>query len=205
MHAVFDLDGVLLDSETDLSWLDRALSATLRAFDLPVTDANKRRLYPANVPEFERVARELDLDPQELWSVRNDVYTREKVAAIEQGELTPFPDVESLHHLSGDRDLHVISNSPQEVVEAFVSTYEYDGLFSVRIGRGTALEDLECMKPDPHFYRRLVDRTGDEEGPYVYVGDRETDRQFAANTGMEYIHLPRDGGDDLSTVVERLG
>lgn len=28
-HVLFDLDGVLLDSETDLEWLDRALQEAL--------------------------------------------------------------------------------------------------------------------------------------------------------------------------------
>ncbi|MDX1744890.1 MAG: hypothetical protein R3324_03035, partial [Halobacteriales archaeon] len=35
VEVVFDLDGVLLDSERRLDWLERALSDTLRAFDLP--------------------------------------------------------------------------------------------------------------------------------------------------------------------------
>ena len=29
MHVAFDLDGVLLDSGSDLSWLDRALALSL--------------------------------------------------------------------------------------------------------------------------------------------------------------------------------
>ena len=28
-------------------------------------------------------------------------------------------------------------------------------------------------------------------GRYVYVGDAETDREFAARAGMEYVHLDR--------------
>lgn len=205
MHLAFDLDGVLLDSETDREWLDRALAAALHELGLDPSDAVLAALYPPTVERIQAVAGELGLPAERLWRVRNAHYVRVKLAAIETGELEPFDDVEALYELAGDHQLHVISNSPGRVVEAFVDTYDYDDLFEVRIGRDEALEDLERLKPDPYMYHRLVERL-DGAAPDVYVGDTETDRAFARATGMRFVHLTRDerGVRTLRSLRDRL-
>lgn len=204
MHVVFDLDGVLLDSESDLSWLDRALDRTLAEFDLPLTDENRRKIYPANVPDFREAARSFGVDAEELWRTRDDFYTDEKLAAIERGDLRPFDDVGRLYDFREKSDLehnlHVLSNSPEVVVETFVRTYDFEDLFEVTIGRGHALEDLENLKPSTEPFDRLRHRLGnrgdDPRFEYVYVGDTTSDREFADRVGIPYLHLDRRGTDD---------
>ena len=199
MHVIFDLDGVLLDSESDLSWLDRALDRTLAEFDLPQTEANRRQLYPANVPDFRTAAGAFDVDVDRLWRTRDDCYTAEKLEAIERGHLGPFDDVECLYELHDDPELevslHVLSNSPEVVVETFLETYGLDDLFEVTIGRGHALADLNDLKPSTEPFDRLRHRLGNEgDDPafeYVYVGDTESDREFASRVGIEYLHVDR--------------
>jgi phosphoglycolate phosphatase len=201
MHVVFDLDGVLLDSESDLSWLDRALDRTLAEFDLPRTDENRRKLYPANVPDFRAAARSFGVDAEELWRTRDDCYTDEKLDAIERGDLRPFEDVDRLYDFREESDLehnlHVLSNSPEVVVETFVRTYDFEDLFEVTIGRGHALEDLDDLKPSTEPFDRLRHRLGnqgdDPRFEYVYVGDTDSDREFAGRVGIDYVHLDRDG------------
>ncbi|MFB6300390.1 MAG: HAD family hydrolase [Halobacteriales archaeon] len=205
--VAFDLDGVLLNSEQDLSWLDRALSATLEELDLPVTEGNKDRLWPADVAKIERTAAQFGIAAERLWKVRNRHYTETKVAAIESGELEPFDDIDHLYTLDGP--FGIISNSPETVVERFVDVYDLEDLFTILIGRGADLQDLNRLKPEPHFYRELIAATDQSASRYVYVGNAESDRTFANRTGMEYIHVDRSDptGDDaigLEDVVDRL-
>lgn len=192
MQLVFDLDGVLLDSGTDLAWLDRALEAALNELDRPASESVREALYPPSVASIRTVAARLDLSPERLWQVRNAHYVRVKCDAIASGELVPFADVEGLPELAADHDLHILSNSPTAVVDAFVETDGFDDLFGIRIGQGPDLADLDRRKPDPYLYHQLVDRL-DGETPDVHVSDTNTDRAFAATTGMRFVHLSRDG------------
>lgn len=203
MQLIFDLDGVLLDSEADLAWLDRALERTLAAFDLPVTEEHKAMLYPATPDSFRDTAGEFGVGADELWEVRHGHYVAEKNAAIRSGEIEPFDDVGALYDLREDHELSIISNSPQPVVDAFVEAGDYDDLFVAGVGRGGALEDLARMKPHPHLYRRLREHI-DAEGDW-YVGDADTDREFADRVGLSFVPVGRDGGDGIASLTEVAG
>lgn len=188
MNVGFDLDGVLLDSAADLSWLDRGLDAALAELDIERTEANRRKLYPDALADLEAVATEFGVEPDRLWAARTRNYTEAKVTAIQSGELMPYDDLEAIERVA-DETLFCVSNSPQEVVEAFLEATGLDGEFAVTVGRGHSREALDRLKPDPVMFDPVADELGD--GEYVYVGDRDSDREFAARTGMGYVHLDR--------------
>lgn len=203
VHVAFDLDGVLLDSESDRSWLDCALSRTLEEFGLADSPAHRSKLFPATTAEFDQLADSIGIPSESLWTVRDRYYREEKLAAIETGELQPFDDVDALYHLDVD-GRHVISNSPREVVIAFVETYGFEDLFDACIGRGTAFGDIHQLKPDPHFYDELVSQTNAPHATYVYIGHTVGDERFAENTGMTYVNLDRAKNESLWTVLGRI-
>lgn len=188
MPVGFDLDGVLLDSESDLAWLDRALDAALSEVGLPATDDHRRALYPGAISDFPAAAETLGVEAEVLWETRNRHYTREKVAAVEAGEIGPFDDADAVRAVDAERFL--VSNSPQPVVEAFLDAADLADAFAVAVGRGPALADLDRLKPDPHPFEPISTALG--SGEFVYVGDTAADRGFAANAGMGYVHLNRD-------------
>lgn len=192
MYVVFDLDGVLLDSESDLSWLDRAMGETLEAVGLEDTDTNRALLFPPTHDSLETVADAAGVPTERLWEIRNRRYTEAKLDAIDSGIIGPYPDLDAVMELADRYPLGVVSNSPQVVVERFVERADLDGVFDILVGRGTALSDIGRLKPEPHLYHRLHEQTTTDD--YVYVGDQESDRQFAERTGMAFVHLDRDQG-----------
>jgi phosphoglycolate phosphatase len=203
-NVVFDLDGVLLDSETNLDWLDRAMERTLEKLGIPVTRENVEKLYPGGLQEFEKSVEEFSIDPEKIWTIRDGYYIAEKLEMIERGNLKPFPDVEALDELLVQYSLGIISNSPDEVVDRFVRTYGFEDTFKAWVGRGSGLDSLKIMKPDPHLFRQLKDEMGG--GKFWYVGDREVDRKFAEVTGMEFLYLSRnsEGFESLTEIVDYL-
>lgn len=202
MQLVFDLDGVLLDSESDLRWLRTALDATLESVGIDVTPENRRRIAPGNLRVLPTVAKSWDLAPEKLWRVRNDHYLDVKLSAIDSGAIGPFRDVEAIED-DWLPTRHIISNSPEAVVEAFVDRNGFTGLFGERIGRGDGFEWLDRLKPARYFYEVLRTATDENDG-YLYVGDTETDREFAERTGMDFYHVDRSEGRGLWALRERL-
>ncbi|MBS3787004.1 HAD family hydrolase [Candidatus Bipolaricaulota bacterium] len=202
--AIFDLDGVLLDSETNLDWLDRAIEKALEELDIPLTRKNIEKLYPGGIQEFEATVRDFPAPPEKVWQIRDKYYVAEKLEMIDSGEIRPFPDVNSLEKLRGVYSLGVISNSPDEVVDRFVKTYDLEDTFEAWLGRDSDLESLREIKPEPNLFNRLKEEIGG--GQFWYVGDREVDRRFAENTGMEFLHLTRteEGFENLHELVDYL-
>ncbi|QGN06362.1 HAD family hydrolase [Halorhabdus sp. CBA1104] len=188
MNVGFDLDGVLLDSAADLSWLDRGLDNALAELAVEQNEANRRSLYPDALADLESVADEFGVEPDRLWQVRTHNYTEAKVEAIRTGEICPYADIDALDRVT-DETLFCVSNSPQAVVDAFLETTDLAGEFVVTVGRGHSRAALDHLKPDTAMFEPVADALGD--GKYVYVGDRDSDREFAARTGMGYVHLDR--------------
>jgi phosphoglycolate phosphatase len=203
-NVVFDLDGVLLDSETNLDWLDRAMERTLDELGISVTRENVEKLYPGGLQAFEKSVEDFSIEPKKIWTIRDRHYIAEKLEMIERGNLKPFPDVEALNELLTQYTLGIISNSPDEVVDRFVRTYGFEDTFKAWVGRGSGLGSLKKMKPDPHLFRKLKDKM--KSGKYWYVGDREVDRKFADTTGMEFLYLSRNsqGFESLTEIVDYL-
>lgn len=204
VQVIFDLDGLLLDSESDYTWLNQALDATLQELDLPQTDDYREALYPINEPQFSELATEAGMSPEELWTLRDSKYCLIKREWIESRDLAPFPNVNSLYSLISRHDLHIISNSPQSIVDVFVETYDYTDLFSHVIGRSSDFHSLDSLKPSPDFFYELQSRIEVSENSYMYVGHSETDERFASAVEIPYLPVDRSQDLDLTMVVERL-
>ena len=207
---IFDLDGVLLDSESDLSWLYQALEKTLRKMDVPITEKYLNLIHSKNVHRLPDLTSSFDMDFKKLWEIRNQYYIDEKLAAMENGTIKPFKDVKELFRLHGLYELGVLSNSPQIVVERFISLYNFDGLFSIAIGRGNDYDDIKLMKPHHFMMSKLREQTTNTK--FIYIGDLETDRLFAKQNNMNFMYLIRGGKinnykmsyNSLSEVVQAL-
>jgi len=187
--VAFDLDDVLLDTNSSLDWLYRAFKKTLTNYGIDCSEENMQKIHSQNLHRFDRISEELGIKSEDLWETRNRNYIGEKMKAMKNKEIVPFPDVNSLYRLKGVYGLVIVSDSPQEIVEFFIKEFDYEDLFECGVGRGSKLEDLQKLKPSSYPLARLRGNI-----PYkklIYVGDSEKDREFAKNTGMEFILLSR--------------
>jgi len=205
--AVFDLDGVLLDSESDLTWLYTALEKTLEHLGIESSEENLMKIHSKNVHRFNEMSNELGVEAEDLWETRNREYIEEKIRAMKNGRIKPFSDVDCLYELKGRYGLSIVSNSPQAIVDLFIEEFNYADLFDCGIGRGTNLVDLKKIKPNSHLLERLKERIQEEK--LIYIGDSENDRKFAKNTGMRFMFLSRkeakrDEFDTLDKIVKCL-
>lgn len=205
--VVFDLDGVLLDSESDLTWLYKSLKKTLEYHEIETSEENLNRIHSKNVHRFNEVCREIGIDEDELWDTRISNYLIEKINAMKNGIIKPFSDVERLYELKEKYGLSIVSNSPQEIVDFFIEEFNYVDLFDCGIGRGKELADLKELKPNSYMLERLKETI--HERKLIYIGDSENDRKFAESTGMKFIYISRsekikDGFDTLDKIVKYL-
>ena len=201
----FDMDGVLLDSD-DFSpggWIVEAFMRTLRDFGIPETEENAKRLYISNLRrEGEEFCAEFGIpDVKTLWAQRERNYLAGKLAAIESGRVTLFPDVAVLEELAREYPLAIVSNSPQEIVDLVVDKFSLDRLFRLWIGRGHDWDGRNFVKPAPHQLQRMMKELGADRG--YYVGDQPDDVTAARAAGLVPILLDRSGADgDIRSLYE---
>jgi phosphoglycolate phosphatase len=201
----FDLDDVLIDTESNLNWLYKSFKKTLAEYGIDSSKENLQKFHSKNLHRFDMICKEFGVKPEELWETRNGNYIKEKIKAMKNRELIPFPDVNSLYKLKGSYGLTIVSDSPQEVVEFFIGEFNYEDLFDFGIGRGSKFGDLKKLKPAAHPLKKLKEVI--QYDNIIYVGDSEKDREFAENTGMEFILLSREadkGFNSLDAVVDYL-
>ena len=203
--VAFDLDDVLLDTESNLDWLYRAFRKTLAEYGINSSQENLQKIHSKNLHRFDRVSKELGIRSEELWETRNRNYIKEKIKAMKNREISPFPDIDSLYKLKETYGLTIVSDSPQEIVDFFIKEFNYEDLFDFGIGRGSKLEDLKKLKPTAYPLERLMEIVKYDK--LIYVGDSEKDREFAKKTGLKFIFLSRkenEGFNSLNTVVDYL-
>ena len=203
--VAFDLDDVLLDTESNLEWLDRAFRKTLAEYGINISQENLQKIHSKNLYRFDRVSEELGIRSEELWETRNKNYIEEKMKAMKNREISPFTDVDSLYKLKETYGLTIVSDSPQEIVDFFIKEFNYEDLFEFGIGRGSKLKDLKKLKPSVYPLERLREIVNYDN--LIYVGDGEKDREFAKNTGLKFIFLSRkedEGFNSLNKVVDYL-
>ncbi len=79
--VAFDLDDVLLDTESNLDWLYRAFRKTLAEYGINSLQENLQKIHSKNLHRFDRVSKELGIQSEELWETRNRNYIEEKIKA----------------------------------------------------------------------------------------------------------------------------
>lgn len=181
--AIFDLDGTLLDTLSDIA---HAMNGVLAARGLPEHPVEAyrrmvgsglevlvRRAVPAEVARSRAVVANLT---EEL----HEAYAREPAARTRPYEGIPIllEDVRAR-----GVSMAVLSNKSDELVQDIVAGFFPPDLFEVVQG----MRDDVPPKPDPTSARAIAARMGVDPAEVVYLGDSDIDMHTARNAGMTAV------------------
>ncbi len=178
---VFDLDGTLADTATDIR---EALVRALASEDLPPIDVASVRLMIGGGPRL-LVVRALDrlgVPDDEIRITRlTSAFHAEYI--VQQNKLSRlFEGVrQGLDQIrSNGLKLGLCSNKPDDLCHMLVDSFDLADQFDVVLGSGAGLP----RKPDPSPLLHVIDRLGATPETALYVGDSQTDVKTARAAGV---------------------
>ena len=187
---VFDMDGVILEPTPDCL-IREAVEATFREHGIDDPDENHvdavRYGSALSIGELERICRELGLDADEFWRVREQYASEKQLETVREGEKALYDDVNILESL--DQRLGVVSNNQQRTVDGVLDHFEIDRLFDVVYGRPPTHNGIRYTKPDPHHLENIIAEF--EMDDLLFVGDSNVDIAAAANAGLDSAFICR--------------
>jgi HAD superfamily hydrolase (TIGR01509 family) len=179
---VFDLDGVLIDSEPAWDQARRALVA--EAGGRWREDAT-REMMGMSAPEWSRYLRDqlaVQLAPEEI----NDQVIAHLLASYEHGVPLLPGAVGAVRRLAAVWTLGLASSANRAVIDFVLSASGLTSCFAVTV----SAEEVAHGKPAPDVYLAATRRLGVEPGRAAAVEDSSNGLRAAAAAGMAVIAVP---------------
>ena len=175
---LFDLDGTLMDSLTDLHLCTNHI---LRQYGCPERSVAEIRSFVGNGAAnlIRRALPGLETDP-DAGAVLADYMTYYNDHCTEN--TGPYPGIpETLEALGKDYPMAVVSNKPHDAVVTLCREHFGEGIYAL----GT---QPDCpRKPAPDMLRKAMAAIGVDR--CIYVGDSEVDVLTAQNTGVPCLSV----------------
>jgi HAD superfamily hydrolase (TIGR01509 family) len=180
--AVFDLDGVLLDSEQVWDAVRRGLAVEAgRQWPVDAT----RAMQGMSTAEWSTYLTDVVGVPGEPGEVAATVIDR--VAARYESRLPLLPGaVEAVQRLGSDWPLGLASSSPRRLIDAVLDSAGLASWFSATV----STEEVEAGKPAPVVYLKVVQRLGVDPNAVVAIEDSSNGLRSAAAAGLRVIAVP---------------
>ena len=179
---IFDLDGTLLDTLTDLA---EGTNYALRVNGFPERTLDEIRRFVGNGARklVERAVPEGQVETA-LEQVRRDFDVYYKVHC--KDHTGPYPRImEMLKELVQEGFLlGVVSNKPDFAVQELIPEY-FPGIFGSVSGEREGI----AKKPAPDLIWEAMKNLQADSSEAVYVGDSEVDLEAAANAGIPCISV----------------
>ena len=180
--VVFDLDGVLIDSERAWDAVRRAVTAARGG---AWTSAATRALQGMSTPEWSRyLVEQLAAagPPEELAA-----QVVEEMVEGYRADLPLLPGaVEAVRGLAARWPLGLASSSPPGVISSVLATAGLDGLFRAVVSS----DEVARGKPAPDVYQAAARLLGVPAAACVAVEDSANGLRSAAAAGMTVIAVP---------------
>ncbi|WP_218155727.1 HAD family hydrolase [Nonomuraea wenchangensis] len=178
---MFDLDGVLVDSEPVWEEVRRAFVAEHGGTWQPDTQS---RLMGMSTGEWAAYLHELGvrLTPDEI--ARGVV---DRMTARYRDEVPLMPGaVEAVRRLAAERTLGLASSSPRRLIDVVLDAAGLTACFAATV----STEEVERGKPAPDGYLEAARRMGVDPGGCVAVEDSSNGLRSAYAAGMRVIAVP---------------
>jgi HAD superfamily hydrolase (TIGR01509 family) len=198
--AVFDMDGLLLDSEA--GW-ERAEAELFARRGLVYTEAERRATLGSSmdrvVPVF---TRRFGLAPSDEAAIGRELMelVREEYAAGQP----PRPGaIELVERLRGRLPMAVASNTGRELVEGALESAGIADAFDVVV----TVDDVAHPKPAPDIYELACERLGVAPREAIAFEDSEAGVRSASAAGLTVVAVPQVAGlslDGAHHVLESL-
>ena len=192
---IFDMDGVIIDSEPIHS---RVKLATFAHFGIPFAEADLARYMGrtsgAIFRETLAACDRQDIKPEEMAAYKQAHY----LEVLKSGEIAPVPGsvelIKALHQAGIPLGLATSSNV--RVMNTVLDIFGIRPYFTSILSGG----ELPESKPDPAIYRISAQRLGSEPERCIVLEDTANGIKAAKRAGMYCIayHNPHSGQQDLS-------
>jgi HAD superfamily hydrolase (TIGR01509 family) len=180
--VIFDLDGVLLDSEQ--AW-NEAKEALVRASGGTWRDEAPVVMMGMSSPEWSAYLRD-DLGvPMDADAINRDVVARMEERYARALPLLPGA-AEAVRALGARWPLGLASSSNREIIDRFLELSGFGDAFRVTISS----EEVPRGKPAPDVYVEAVRRLGADSADSVAVEDSENGIRAARAAGMRVVAVP---------------
>jgi HAD superfamily hydrolase (TIGR01509 family) len=180
--VVFDLDGVLIDSEPVWEEVRRGLVAERGGHWAP--DA-QRRLMGMSTPEWARYLSQdlgVGLPPDQVAAMVID-----RMAARYREQLPLMPGaVEAVQRLAARWPLGLASSAPAVLIDTVLEAAGLRPYFQVTM----STEQVPHGKPAPDIYLAVTSRLGVEPARCAAVEDSSNGLRSAAAAGMRVLAIP---------------
>ena len=183
LAVLFDLDGTLLDTLTDIA---SAANAALASESMPThPDADYRRFIGDGVGMLFRRALPPDQDHDEPRIDRCVARFHETYAHSWNVATRPYEGIPELLDALADRGLPVaiLSNKPDEFTKLCAGAYLNRWTWSAVVGQREGVP----RKPDPTSALAIAEGLGIAPSDFLYVGDSSVDMRTALASGMRPI------------------
>lgn len=180
--VVFDLDGLLLDSEE--VW-DDVREAYVRAYERPYTPETQRAMMGMSSAEWSRYLHDEVGIPDEPEAINDEVVRRMLARYREQLPLVPGA-VDAVHRLEARYPLALASSSNRPLIDAVLELAGLTGSFRATVSS----EEVGRGKPAPDVYLEAARRLGAAPERCTAVEDSHAGIRSARAAGMRVVAIP---------------
>lgn len=180
---VFDMDGVLIDTEPIWEEVRRAYIDELRGRWLPDTQDRFMGMSTAEWSEY--TSKDLLDGRRTPDEVAEDVISRMADRYSEHLPLMPGA-VDTVRRLAADYTLGLASSSPRRLIDVVLEHMGVTELFAATV----STEEVERGKPAPDGYLEAAARLGIEPGLCVAIEDSSNGLRAAHAAGMTVVAVP---------------